>query len=610
MLLVLEDVHWADRSSHDLLAFLARNLRDERLAIVATYRTDELAEQHAWRRLVHELVRRRNVLRVTLSPLTAAEVARQLEAIAGRPVAGSLAERLHARAGGNPFFVEELLAAGGGGSEPVPDTLAEAVLVRTGRLEPAAQEILGVVAAAGGRADHELLEAVAEHSDGLRAAIDANILVREPGDRGVAFRHGLLGEVVYGRLLPQERRRLHHAIATALAATPGASPAQLAYQWHRAGEPADALHASVAAGLEASGVYAFAEARAHLERALELWDAVQPAAGSLPLDRVELLARAAQAARFAGDPQRAIALCEEALDRLDAGAEPVRAALLYERLGEFHFWDDAAALGCYRQALSLLPEEAVQERARLRSAEAHALMGLRRWAEARACCEAALAHASELEAVAARTTLGLVLGFLGEPEAGEEQISRALESAESLGAGETRCAPTSCSASCGACAETTRGRSPSWSAARRPPRGWACAARSATSCMSTGPTICCDSVAGTIPARAWTRRGAWTWERRARCSSSRSPGICARCAGSPERPYRPGAGARAGRRGVAERVRHATAWRLGDALPRRGRARGGSAPRRAGAGRDRRRERSALHPGPVRTRRPRRGGPG
>ncbi len=443
VLLVLEDVHWADRSSHDLLAFFARNLRDERVAVVATYRTDELEEQHPWRRLVPELVRRPSVVRVALAPLTSAEVARQLESIAGRPVAASLADRLHARAGGNPFFVEELVAAGGAEDGPVPDTLAEAVLVRTGRLDGAAQELLGVVAAAGGRVDHDVLEAVAggvEASPGLRAAIDANVLVREPGDRGVAFRHGLLGEVVYGRLLPQERRRLHRAIATALAGAPGASAGQLAHQWHRAGEAAEALRASVAAGLEASRLYAFAEARAHLERALALWDSVTPAAGSLPVDRVELLARAAQAARFAGDPQRAIALCEEALDRLDHGTEPVRAALLYERLGEFHFWDDATALRCYRQALGLLPEGAVRERARLRSAEGHALMGLRRWEEARVCCETALTLAVDVHSPAAevwaRTTLGLVLGFLGDPEAGEGHLRRALDTAEALGAGE------------------------------------------------------------------------------------------------------------------------------------------------------------------------------
>ena len=113
VLLVLEDLHWADRSSCELLAFLARNLHAERLAVAATYRTDELAGEHPLRRLVPELARRPTVLRVELRPLSAGDVGRQLEAITGHPVPAKLAERLHTRAGGNPFLVEELLAAGG-----------------------------------------------------------------------------------------------------------------------------------------------------------------------------------------------------------------------------------------------------------------------------------------------------------------------------------------------------------------------------------------------------------------------------------------------------------------------------------------------------------------
>jgi DNA-binding CsgD family transcriptional regulator len=443
VLLALEDLHWADRSSHDLLAYLARNVRGERLAVVATYRPDELQEQIALRRLLSELARRPTVVRVDLEPLTAEDVGRQLEALAGGPVAASVTQRVHARAGGNPFFVEELYASGGAQVDRVPDTLAEAVVVRLERLDARAQEVLGIVAAAGGRIDHEVLGRVAGERGlpaAVRAGVDAHVLVREPGDRGVAFRHGLLGEVVYDRLLPQERTQLHRRLAAALAAAPDASPAQLAHHWQRAGEHAEALRASVEAGLEAARVYAFAEARGHLERALELWDVVAPAEGSLPVDRVALLARAAQAARFAGDPQRAIALCEAALERVDPAVEPVRAAVLYERLGEYHFWDDATALRCYRQARGLLPEDAAGERARLLAAEGHALMGLRRWEESRACCEAALTTAAGLDApeleAAARTTLGLVLAFLGEPAAGERELRRALATAESLGAGE------------------------------------------------------------------------------------------------------------------------------------------------------------------------------
>ena len=137
-------------------------------------------------------------------------------------------------------------------------------------------------------------------------------------------------------------------------------------------------------------MFAFAEAQAHLERALDLWESVDPAPGTLPLDYVELLSRAAQAARFSGDRERAITLGRRALDELDANVDPARAARLFERLGEAHFWDDETALRWYGKALALLPAGPSPERARLLAAEGHALMGLRRWADARARCEQAL----------------------------------------------------------------------------------------------------------------------------------------------------------------------------------------------------------------------------
>ena len=236
--------------------------------------------------------------------------------------------------------------------------------------------------------------------------------------------------MVYGELLPPERKRLHREIAQALAERPGAAASQLAVQWYRAGAHDAALAASVTAGLEAARAYAFTEARTHLERSLELWDA---AGGAAPVDKAELLSRAAQAARFTGDRARAVELALAALDEVDAAREPVRAALLYERLGEHHFWDDERALEYYGRALALLPRDAGAERARLLAAEGHALMGLRRLEESRSRCEAALAAAAEAGApepeAQARTTLGLVLAFLGDGAAGEAQLRRALQTA-------------------------------------------------------------------------------------------------------------------------------------------------------------------------------------
>jgi predicted ATPase len=234
VLLALEDLHWADRSTRDFVAFFARNLRAERIAFALTYRSEDVAVQSPLRRLLSELSRRPDVVPVELVALDRDDVARQLEAIAGAPVQASLAEELHARGGGNPFFVEELFAAVRAGEvDRLPATLAEAVLLRIARLERQGRELLPIVATAGGRIGYELLDRLAPAEDlsaALRPALEAGILVRERDDGGVGFRHGLMGEVVYGEMLPPERTAVHLAIARELAEA-GAPAATLAHQW-------------------------------------------------------------------------------------------------------------------------------------------------------------------------------------------------------------------------------------------------------------------------------------------------------------------------------------------------------------------------------------------
>ena len=432
LLIVFEDLHWADRSTRDLIAFLVRNLSSERIAIGLTYRTGELPAHHPLRRLLAELARHPAVHRLELLPLSRDEVARQVEEIAEHPVAATIVDELHDRAGGNPFFVEELFVARREGAIGLPATLTDTVQGRVGRLGEDAQQLLAVIAAAGGRISDDVLERVMPHDaigPALRAASDARVVMRDRSDE-IVFRHALIGEVVYGSLVPGERRPLHSDIARALADT-GAPAAHLAHQWHRAGAAEEALTASVEAGLEAVRLCAFAEARPQFERALDLWDTVAPAPGALPLDRVELLSRAAQASRFTGERRRAVALGRQALAEVDHRAEPLRAAVLYERLGESYFWDDATALDFYGQALQLLPETATSERARVLAAQGHALMGLRRWRAAREHCEFALAAArecaDEAAEASARITLGLVLAYLGDMRAGEAHLRRALE---------------------------------------------------------------------------------------------------------------------------------------------------------------------------------------
>jgi ATP/maltotriose-dependent transcriptional regulator MalT len=439
VLVVLEDLHWADRSTLRCLTFLARNLRTEPVALALSYRAEEALGASPLRPFVTELVRRPAVTALELEPLGRDDARRQLETIAGGQLAAALVDELHARSGGNPFFLEELFAARAAEEDAVPRSVADAVLLRVGRLDEPGVRLLDALAAAGGRADFELLARLVpagELEAALRAGLDAGLLVRERDDGGVALRHALMTEVVYGDLLPPARVQLHHRIATALTGIAGTPASQLAVQWYRAGAREEALAASVAAGLRAADAYAYSEARAHLERALELWDA----SAGLGLDKAELLSRAAQAARFTGDQTRAVELALAAVGAVDPEREPVRAALLYERLGEHYVWDDERALGCYDRALALLPSGPSPERARLLAAKGHALMGLRRLDASRADCEAALAVAAAVGAEAqeaqARLTLGLVLAHQGAGAAGEGHVRRALALAEGWAPGE------------------------------------------------------------------------------------------------------------------------------------------------------------------------------
>jgi DNA-binding CsgD family transcriptional regulator/tetratricopeptide (TPR) repeat protein len=443
VLLVLEDVQWADPSTRDLLAFLVRNLRRERLAVVLTYRSDELPQGHPTRVALAELERAERVESVRLAALSREGVTAQLEAIVGEPPDPALAEEILARSGGNPFYAEELLAAR---LEPraaaLPATLADALLARVRRIPPDARRVLRIVAVVGRPAESGLLQAAAgaepdELSRALRAAVDHHLLAHAPGEVALAFRHALVRDVVYGDLLPGERADLHTRVARALeAVAPDAAHGERALHWREAGRPREALAASVEAGLEAERSHAFAEALGHFERALELWEA-GPAPEGLGLDRVGVLDRASELARYTGDYERAVALCDEALGALDAARDPVRAARLLERRGRCRTFAPDAGLADFEAALRLLPPEQQAERARVLGAAGVTLGWLSRWEEARERLEAAIGLAAEAGAAAeeahARMRLGIGLAHLGDPAAGERHVRAAAEVADRVG---------------------------------------------------------------------------------------------------------------------------------------------------------------------------------
>src|SRR3954468_23219927 len=183
LLVSIEDIHWADRSTRAFLAFLSRSLCDEHVMVVATYRPDELHRRHPLRPLLAELERNASARRVELSLLTRDELREQLTDILGGPPEEELLDRMWARSEGNPLFTEELLAAGLDGRGTMPPTLRDALMVRIERLSESAQELLRLVCK-GRRLDTTLLADAsgldaAELRAGLREAVASHILAAD-----------------------------------------------------------------------------------------------------------------------------------------------------------------------------------------------------------------------------------------------------------------------------------------------------------------------------------------------------------------------------------------------------------------------------------------------
>jgi DNA-binding CsgD family transcriptional regulator len=414
LLLVIEDLHWADRSTRDFLAFLVRNARREPVALLLTYRSDELHRRHPVKPFVAELERVGGALRLQLEPFSRDELTRQVAAILGGDPAPGLIARLLERTDGNPFFAEELLAASAGG-DALPASLRDALLLRVEALSALSRSLLQVAAVAGRTVEHELLSVVSglddqALNDALREAVANHLLVHDSASMGYAFRHALLREAVYEDLLPGERRALHLSVAHALEEDPqtmgggAAGAAELAHHWYAAHELDKALPASIRAGVAAEASRAMAEAIVHYSRALEIWDAVAPQSGDeLPLTRVEVIQRACEAEFLAGEPERAIGLAQTALELIDETTDPVAAALAHERLGRY-VWSsgrDLEALPIYARAVELMPSlPPSEQRALVLAAEGQILMLCSRMAEAEARCVEAISIAGEVGAPA------------------------------------------------------------------------------------------------------------------------------------------------------------------------------------------------------------------
>jgi DNA-binding NarL/FixJ family response regulator len=438
VLLVLEDLHWADHSTRDLLTFLSRVLQRERVLLVGTYRTDDLHRRHPLRPVLAELFRLPAVTSIELRPLPPEAIADHLTELAGERLPPEVLDRLIRRAGGNAFYAEELLAAAVTGDE-LPAGLADLLLARVERLSETAQRVIRVAAVAGARVDDALVREVsgldaAGYDTALREVVSHQLLVPDGAD-GYTFRHALLREAVYADLLPGERTRLHGAFARLLHGRSDRSAAELAHHSLASHDIRGAFVASVAAAAEAERLGAPAEAHEHFDRALSLWEAVDDAAALAGIDRVHLGLRAAAAAAHSGRSRLAAHRLRRIFGTLDPAADVETYAEVGERLAYFMIEADQldAAVGVARSVVDALPgEPPTPLRARALATYARSLLWGRGHADVLNWAGRALAAARATGAVDAETSALVTLGLYYEPADEGDRAEEHFEAARAL----------------------------------------------------------------------------------------------------------------------------------------------------------------------------------
>ena len=438
----IEDLHWADEATAELLTYLVRNLYDQRVLLLASFRQPDLPRDHPALSLVAEAPRMLMVERIDLTGLDRSELRQFAKSHTNRDPTESFLDDLVRRSEGNPFFATELLHASIGRPGALPASIADVLSLRLDTLGADAAAVVSVAAVLGDHAPADLLVRVAgrpasEVDDALGVAVDAQVLVFEPGEDTVAFRHTLLGEAAYARLLPAQRRRLHAIVAHELEDDPALVEramfdASLAYHLERAGEYEAALAAAARAAHAAAESLRPVEAAMYYERVLDLWDRVDDPERVVGADHVSVLMGAANAAHVGGRDDGGLSFLEKALAELDADAD-------------FERWVDVACRAIHRQwfvgnttdalaflevALRKAPEGSrTLERAGLQERRGlmHGVQGEGR--EGVAASQEAVDISVELgdapmEAYA-RVTLGMCLAFTGDVERGLAEVNDA-----------------------------------------------------------------------------------------------------------------------------------------------------------------------------------------
>ncbi|MDT4990762.1 MAG: hypothetical protein QOH97_654 [Actinoplanes sp.] len=432
LLLVLDDLQWADRSTRQLLLYLLAGLGELNLSVLAAVRAESLQGTHPLRRVLAELRRLRSVRVLDLSPLDREQTSELVTAIAGAGLAPEDADRVYKRSGGNPFVAEELARDLRDGRVELSDTLREIFLSRLEELPVAARSVVQAVATGVEPVTHEALALVVampapELIEAVRATVAHRFVASDAA--GYRLRHRLVAEVLAEVLLPAEQRALHRRFAEALEADPGpADHARLAHHWQQAGKPARALPSVIAAAHAAERLYGFAEAHRYWSLALTL-------TGDTEQDRTELLGHAAESAYQCGEHARALSRLEELAGRADAPGPcelHLRRARYLAAAGR-----SATAEIEYEKALTV-PACTPREQASAAAHLAELLLHLGRYADAGSRARQALELAEQVDGstadlVRASAALGFSAAFREDPDAGLAVIRHALEIAEQTG---------------------------------------------------------------------------------------------------------------------------------------------------------------------------------
>jgi DNA-binding CsgD family transcriptional regulator len=364
--LLIEDVHWADGATLDFLTYFARVGRGGAVSVVVTCRSDEVPLDGAVAVWLEHVRRDTGVAEIRVGPLSRSDVAEQVAALVGAAPPGELVEEVYARTEGHAFFTEQLVAAAvtdaGELAQAVelPPRLAELLLARTARCGGDGQAVLAALVVAG----RPLTEVTLGEVTGLDAStvrtavrdLTAARLLGAPADRGHRPRHALLAEAVAAELLPGEQVVLHERIAQSLQAMgDDALAAEAAGHWAAAGRSGAELQARLTAARAAEQVFAYADAAAHWQRAIELSQAEPGADLGDGLDVPRLYIRAVDALDASGDSVRAGAVAEEAYRRFADHADRATAAVVHQRAAYLRAIIDspAAGLPLIKEALRL-----------------------------------------------------------------------------------------------------------------------------------------------------------------------------------------------------------------------------------------------------------------